>query len=176
MSKVKYNGGKTRNDYNPILNANMKTIHLPVIEVNGDTSGVVIGVPSTIDGVVSYSIFYQNNQNVQRDAFGYYSGEISFDLFEGNTSYTAIFNPGSETITDTLIGGPRWVNNCSTCRMVVPTWECIEAQISYFEQRCTGWCKFRCKVSDTFLFGSCTGGAYLGAAVLCARTKNAIVM
>lgn len=80
VSKIKYSAGKSRNDINPILNAAMKTIHLPVIQTNGDTTGVVIGVPRTVSGVTNYLIFYQNNSQVQRDASGFLLWKSKFRL------------------------------------------------------------------------------------------------
>lgn len=105
----------------------------------------------------------------------FYYGKVSFDLYNSSTSYTADYNPTTLAISDTLLTSPRWINMCTSCRIVAPTWSCVDAQIAHFDRSCTGWCKFRCKVSDIFFYGACSGGEYLGAAALCSTTNNAII-
>jgi len=173
-SKISYDGAQVRNDYNQLLAAELKTIHFPVIESNGDTSGVVIGIPNTENGITNYVIVYQNNQSLIRDAFGYYYGEIGMDVYNSTISYSAQFSSSSELISDTLVSGPRWITNfsCSTCKLVKPTGTCIDAVMDKFWDRCHGGCRFWCRFSDTFAFGTCTGGQYLGAAYWCASNNN----
>ena len=171
-AKINYAGAKVRMDYNKLLDDDLKTIHFPVIESTGDTSAIIIGVPSTIDNVTNYLIFYQNNQLLTRDSRGYYYGTIQADLYNTTTSYTAQINSTFVVTTDTIVLGPRWISNysCSTCRWVWPTLKCIEGARDYFFATCN--CKSLCALSDRAGFGSCTLGTFMGAAVFCARHNN----
>lgn len=172
-SKINYAGGQVRNDSNRVLNGKLKTILLPVIESNEDTSGIIIGIADP-SNAGQYLIIYQNNQSVSKTSDGYYYGEVGYDLFNSETSYTIHIDANSEYVSDSLFTGPRWINNSqssSLFRAVTPTWACIDNVMDTFWSRCTGWCRFFCRVSDQFLL-SCTGGQYIGAATWCASHNN----
>lgn len=172
-AKIDYDGAKVRMDYNQLCAEYLKSIHLPVIESTGDTSAIIIGIPSTIDNVTTYLIFYQNNQLLVRDSRGYYYGTIQADLYNTTASYTAQFNSNFEMVSDTVVLGPRWISNysCSTCKWVWPSLSCIDAARDYFFATCN--CKSLCALSDRYGYGSCTLGTFMGAAVFCARHNNA---
>lgn len=130
-------------------------------------------MPSTVNGVTNYLIIYQNNQLVSRDASGIYYGEIGMDLYNSTRSYSAQINSNSELISDTLVSGPRWINNNSNSNYRVwPSGECIDNVMDSFWDRCHGGCRFFCRFSDTFGFGTCTGGQYIGADLWCANHNN----
>lgn len=171
-AKIDYGGAQVRTDYNQLLEVNLKTIHLPVIESTGDTSAVVIGVPLTIDNVTNYLVFYQNNQLLLRDSRGYYYGTIQADLYNTTASYTAQISSNFQVVSDTVVSGPRWISNfsCSTCRLVWPSRSCIEGAREYFFATCN--CKTLCAISDRAGFGSCTLGTFMGAAAFCATHNN----
>lgn len=171
-SKIDYEGARVRNDYNKLYGDYLKSIHLPVIESTGDTSAIVIGVPLTVDNVINYLIFYQNNQLLTRDSRGYYYGTIQADLYNTTASYTAQFDSNYKYVSDTVVVGPRWINNysCSTCKLVWPTLTCIRDARTYFFATCD--CRDLCALSDKYGYGSCTLGTFLGAAAFCAAHNN----
>jgi hypothetical protein len=120
VAKIHYDAAKVRVDYNQLYDDDIKAIYFPVIESTGDTSAVIIGIPTTMDNVTNYLIFYQNNQLLIRDASGHYFGQINADLYNTTTSYTAQINSSFQVTSDSIIAGPRWINNysCNTCRLV----------------------------------------------------------
>ena len=171
-AKIDYEAARVRIDYNKLLAEDLKTIHFPIIESSGDTSGMVIGVPITNDNITNYLIFYANNQLLVRDSRGYYYGTVQADLYNTTASYTAQFNSNFELVADAVVPGPRWISNysCSTCRWVWPSSKCIGDAISYFFATCN--CKFLCAVSNYASTLSCTLGTFIGAAAFCARNGN----
>lgn len=171
-AKTNYQAATVRMDYNTLLGENLKTIHFPVIESTGDTSGMIIGVPLTADNITNYLIFYANNLLLVRDSHGYYYGTAQADLYNTTASYTAQFNSTFELVTDTVVAGPRWINNysCSTCKWVWPSAKCIAGAITYFFDTCN--CKVLCAVSNYASTLSCTLGTFMGAAVFCAKHNN----
>lgn len=171
-AKINYAGAKVRIEYNNLYGEDLKQIHFPVIETTGDTSAMVIGVPLTVDNATTYLIFYANNQSLTRDSHGYYYGTVQADLYNTTASYTAQFNSSFQLVSDTIVTGPRWINNysCSTCRWVWPSSSCIEGAREYFFATCN--CKTLCAISDRFGYGSCTLGTYMGAAAFCATHGN----
>lgn len=173
MSKI---GDNTQviTEYNQLLGDSIKSIHLPVYESNGSMSGVVIGVPVTVDSVTSYLIFYQNNESLFTNSSGYIYGTVGIDLYNSTVSYTVQSDSTCEIVSDTLVSGPQWINNysCQGCRTVWPTGTCIDNVMDEFWNRCHGFCRFWCRLNDALILGACTGGQYIGAAVWCALHNN----
>jgi hypothetical protein len=171
-AKISYPGAKVTMEYNQLYGDDLKYIFLPVIETTGDTSAMIIGVPLIVDNTTTYLIFYANNQLLTKDSRGYYYGTIQIDLYNTTTSYTAQFSTGGQLVSDTVVAGPRWINNysCTTCKWVWPSASCIEGAREYFFATCN--CRTLCAISDRAAFLSCTGGTYLGAAAFCATHSN----
>jgi len=171
-AKISYTGSKVTIEYNQLYGDDLKYIFLPVIENTGDTSAMIIGVPLIVDNATTYLIFYANNQLLTRNSQGYYYGTVQMDLYNTTTSYTAQFNSSCQLVSDTVVTGPRWINNytCSLCKWVWPSGRCIEDARAYFFATCN--CRTLCAISDGVSYLSCTGGTYLGAAAFCATHGN----
>jgi hypothetical protein len=171
-AKINYTGAKVTIEYNRLYDDDLKYIFFPVIETTGDTSAMIIGVPLIVDNTTNYLIFYANNSLLTKDSRGYYYGTVQADLYNTTASYTAQFNSSGQLVSDTVVTGPRWINNysCSTCRWVWPSLRCIEDARSYFFATCN--CKTLCAASDHYAYFSCTAGTFLGAAAFCATHGN----
>ncbi|HET9825305.1 MAG TPA: hypothetical protein VFP87_08225 [Chitinophagaceae bacterium] len=171
-AKINYGGAKIRIDYNKLLGDDLKTIHFPVIETTGDTSAMVIGVPVIVDNVTNYLIFYESNQVLTRDSRGYLYGTVQADLYNTTASYTAQFDSNLELVSDTVVAGPRFINNfsCNTCKLVWPTRTCIRDAKAYFFATCD--CRELCAASDRYGYYSCSLGTFFGAAAFCAAHNN----
>ncbi|HET8792442.1 MAG TPA: hypothetical protein VFM31_01515 [Nitrososphaeraceae archaeon] len=174
VAKINYNAAQVRNDINQLYGSTLESIHLPVIEDNGDTSGIVIGYPYPASGTTKYLIIYQDNYNLVRDANGNYYGQIQADLFNTNISYSAHINSSFQVETDSLVSGPLWINNPEgedlRTLWVWPSSNCMDATRDHFFATCG--CRLICTIDDVVGFGSCSLGTYAGAALWCARHNN----